>query len=79
MSRNQLLTYVKQTHGAALQAVGVALTDDQESLAYVLFDALTGENDAAQKAIADREVERLIIDKAASLPIPQEVTDVSNE
>lgn len=79
MTRTDLLAYLAEKHGKALQDVGVELTDTQSTLAYILHDALTGDTDTQQKEIADREVARLITDKSAALPIPPEViTNVSD-
>lgn len=78
MTRKDLLTYIKDTHGKALKKVSVPITDTPETLLYVLFDALNGSTDEEQKAIADREVARLITDKTAQ-STPEEVTNVSHE
>lgn len=67
MTRTQVLDYIVETHGEALQEAGVELTDTPENLYYVLFDAMIYENvsDERQQAEADAKVARLIADKTA--------------
>lgn len=81
MTREKLLEYIETTHKAALKRAGVELTDTPENLAYVLNDACQYDDAAHQKAVADREIAQLIIDKkaAAKAPIVEEpeVTNVS--
>ena len=79
MTRQQLFEYIQGKHAAALQTVGVPMTDTPETLFYVLNDALTGATATQQRAIADHETAQLIVDKRAALPAPQEVTDVSQQ
>lgn len=67
MTRQQVLDYIATTHGDALQAAGVELTDTPENLFYVLFDVMIYESagEAAQEAVADAKVAQLIADKTA--------------
>jgi hypothetical protein len=91
MTRKDLLRYLEKQHGAALAQVGLIAVDTQESLYYVIDDAMRMSNDAARKAEADRCVAQLIHDRLDALGIeleteqPQpavelteEIPDVSN-
>lgn len=67
MTREQVLEYITETHGEALEAAGIEATDTPENLYYVLFDAMIYESVSAerQQAEADAKVTRLIADKTA--------------
>jgi len=65
MTRDKLLEYITDKHKAALTKVGLESTDAQETLFHILNDAMNGVDAAAQKTIADREVETLIQDRKA--------------
>lgn len=67
MTRQEVLAYISATHGEALQAAGVELTDTHENLFYVLYDVMIyeGMGEAAQQAVADAKVAQLIADKTA--------------
>jgi len=83
MTRDKLLEYITDKHKAALKKVGLEPTDAQETLFHILNDAMSGADAAAQKTIADREVETLIQDRKAMAKeemaeTQKEVTDVSN-
>ncbi|HSG63307.1 MAG TPA: hypothetical protein VLA24_17920 [Pseudomonadales bacterium] len=84
MTRDDLLDYIKTTHGDALAQVGLTPVDTPESLSYSISDALLRAGD--EKAEADRRVGILIRDRTAMLDIEPEpeniqsegITDVSN-
>lgn len=85
MTRDKLLEYIADKHKAALKKAGVEPTDTQETLFFVLNDAMGAADAATQKAIADREVAVLINDKKAAMgvvsvevPAPEEVGNVGN-
>jgi hypothetical protein len=82
MTREKLLEYITTTHKAALKRAGVDVSDTPENLAYVLNDAMQHEDAATQKAVADREIAQLIIDKKAAMKTAAveelEVENVSN-
>lgn len=67
MTREQVLEYITETHGEALEAAGIEATDTPETLFYVLYDAMIYESVSAerQQAEADAKVTRLIADKTA--------------
>lgn len=67
MTREQVLEYITETHGEALEAAGIEATDTPETLFYVLYDAMIYESasDARQQEVADTKVAQLIADKTA--------------
>lgn len=67
MTRQEVLDYITETHGDALQDAGVELTDTPENLFYVINDAMLyeGVGDTAQQDVADAKVAQLIADKTA--------------
>ncbi len=67
MTRDKLLEYIAEKHKPALKKVGIEPTDTQESMFYILNDAMDGKDAAAQKKIADRKVEGLIRDREAAI------------
>jgi len=67
MTRDKILEYIAANHKAALKKVGIEPTDTQESMFYILNDAMDGKDAATQKKIADRQVEKLISDRTAAI------------
>lgn len=67
MTRTEVLEYITNTHGEALQDAGIEPTDTPENLFYVLFDVMIyeGAGEARQQAVADAKVAQLIADKSA--------------
>lgn len=88
MTRQEVLDYIAENYGDALAQVGLMPVDTQESLLYVIYDALMKPTDDEQMAEADRCVEVLIHDRrdmlgitdseADSPPAVEEIEDVSN-
>lgn len=75
MTRHDLLKYIESTHGDALAQVGLLAVDSQESLFYVIDDALRQSNDQKRKAEADKRTTQLIYDRAQMLELELEVAD----
>lgn len=75
MTRHDLLKYIESMHGDALAQVGLLAVDSQESLFYVIDDALRQSNDQKRKAEADKRTTQLIYDRAQMLELELEVAD----
>ncbi|MCB1713885.1 MAG: hypothetical protein KDK05_02005 [Candidatus Competibacteraceae bacterium] len=75
MTRHDLLKYIESMHGDALAQVGLLAVDSQESLFYVIDDALRQSNDQKRKAEADKRTAQLIYDRAQMLELELEVAD----
>lgn len=69
MTRQDMLKYIARTHGEALAQVGMIPLDVQESLYYVIDDAMRHKNDDKRKAEADLRVAELLRDRRDALGI----------
>lgn len=79
MTRKDLLNYIARVHGNALAQVGLMPVDADESLHYVIDDALRMSNDDKRKAEADRRVAQLIHDRRDALDIDEEQPEVADD
>ena len=72
MTRQDMLKYIARTHGDALAQVGMIPLDVQESLYYVIDDAMRQSNDDKRKAEADRCMAELLRDRRDALGVDNE-------
>lgn len=67
ITRQDLLEFIEAQFGEQLAAVGIAITDTQETLRYVIDDGLGETSEEAIYLRTTREVQQLLIDRQAAI------------
>jgi hypothetical protein len=67
ITRQDLLEFIESQFGEQLAEVGIAISDTQETLRYVIDDGLGETSEEAIYLRTTREVQQLLIDRQAAI------------